>query len=185
MKSPQNPTLGPGETAKLPRSLGFEGMASSKDGKTLYPMLEGALTTDPDQQRREPGYSLGDLTELDESRLLMIERDPQGGPAAAFKRIFVLDLRRLAAGGFLVKEPAVDLLNVADPDLISLPARPGDFGPGDPFEFPFETIRRWLPSRQGFFADAPIRQRATHVGQSKRRRPCGSGPSPGPIRFGV
>jgi hypothetical protein len=39
----------------------------------------------------------------------------------------------------------VDLLNVADPDLISLPARPGDFGLGDPFKFPFATIESVLP----------------------------------------
>ena len=167
VKSPQNPTLGPAEAPNLPRSRGFEGMAISKDGKTLYPMLEGALTTDPDQRRRfiyefdlrterytgrfwqvrfaDPSYSLGDLTELDENRLLMIERDPAFGPAATFKRIFVLDLRDVGADGFLVKEPAVDLLNIADPSLISLPARPGDFGLGNPFRFPFETIESVLP----------------------------------------
>jgi hypothetical protein len=40
VKSPQNPFLG-GETPNLPGSRGFEGMAISPDGKTLYPMLEG------------------------------------------------------------------------------------------------------------------------------------------------
>ena len=38
-------------TPNLPVSRGFEGMAITPDGKTLYPMLEGALTTDADQQR--------------------------------------------------------------------------------------------------------------------------------------
>lgn len=167
VKSPQNPTLGAAEAPNLPRSRGFEGMAISKDGKTLYPMLEGALTTDPDQRRRliyefdvrseqytgetwqvrfeQPGYSLGDLTELDQNRLLMIERDRPQGPAAAFKRISVLDLREVDAGGFLVKDDRVDLLDVADPSLISLPARSGDFGLGNPFRFPFETIESVLP----------------------------------------
>jgi hypothetical protein len=167
VKSPQNPTLAAGETPNLPRSRGFEGMALSKDGKTLYPMLEGALTTDPDQRRRfiyefdvrseeytgrhwqvrfeQPSYSVGDLTELDGNRLLLIERDGPSGPAAAYKRIVELDLRDVGADGFLVKHPAVDLLNVADPNLISLPARPGDFGLGDPFKFPFETIESVLP----------------------------------------
>lgn len=167
VKSPQNPTLAPGEVANLPRSRGFEGMAISKDGKTLYPMLEGAITTDPDQRRRliyefdlqtesytgrtwqvrfeQPEYSLGDLTALDEHRLLLIERDPPSGPAAAFKRIFVLDLRDVTADGFLVKHDAVDLLDIADAALISLPARPGDFGLGNPFKFPFETIESVLP----------------------------------------
>jgi hypothetical protein len=166
VKSPQNPTLG-GGTANLPRSRGFEGMAMSKDGKTLYPMLEGALTTDVDQRRRlifefdltserytgrswqvrfdTAGNSLGDLTELDEHRLVMIERDPPSGPAAAFKRVFVLDLRDVGPDGFLVKRPVLDMLNIPDPNLISLPARPGDFGLGDPFRFPFETIESVLP----------------------------------------
>ena len=38
-------------TPNLPRSRGFEGMAITPNGKFLYPMLEGALTTDPDQRR--------------------------------------------------------------------------------------------------------------------------------------
>ena len=103
VKSPQNPTLAAGETPNLPRSRGFEGMALSKDGRTLYPMLEGALTTDPDQRHRviyefdlrteeytgrtwnvefaAPANSLGDLTALDEHRLLMISATrPPGLP---------------------------------------------------------------------------------------------------------
>jgi hypothetical protein len=142
-------------------------MAISKDGRTLYPMLEGALTTDVDQRRRlifefdlgsesytgrtwqvrfdAPGNSLGDLTQLDEHRFLMIERDPAAGPAAAFKRIVVLDFRAVGADGFLRKHEVLDLLNIGDPNLISLPARPGDFGLGNPFRFPFETIESVLP----------------------------------------
>lgn len=46
VRSPQNPFLG-GGTPNLPRSKGFEGMAVSPNGKTLYPMLEGSLITDP------------------------------------------------------------------------------------------------------------------------------------------
>ena len=42
VKSPSNPTLAEGETPNLANSKGFEGMAISPDGKTLYPMLEGA-----------------------------------------------------------------------------------------------------------------------------------------------
>jgi hypothetical protein len=48
--SPDNPFLG-GGTPNLPRSRGFEGMAITPNGKRLYPMLEGSLTTDPDQRR--------------------------------------------------------------------------------------------------------------------------------------
>ena len=40
VKAPQNPLLG-GEVPNLPTSRGFEGMAITPDGRTLYPMLEG------------------------------------------------------------------------------------------------------------------------------------------------
>ncbi len=167
VKSPQNPTLAPGELPTLPSSRGFEGMASSPDGTTLYPMLEGALTTDVDQRRRfiyqfdvhserYTGHawqyrmeaaqnSIGDLTQLDANRLLVIERDPNQGAAALFKRIFVVDLRETDGGGYLVKHDVLDLLAIADPNLISLPARPGDIGLGATFSMPFVTIESVLP----------------------------------------
>ena len=50
VKSPQNPFLGSG-THNLLASKGFEGMAITPNGKTRYPLLEGPLTTDPDQRR--------------------------------------------------------------------------------------------------------------------------------------
>lgn len=167
VKSPQNPTLAPGETANLPSSRGFEGMAISPNRKFLYPMLEGALRDDPQQQRRwiyefdlsqkqytgqrwqyrtaDPSYAIGDFTALDPNRLLVIERDGRQGQAAQFKKIFLVDQRRTDAAGFLVKEEIVDLLNIADPNLISLPAEPGDIGLGNPFAFPFVTIESVLP----------------------------------------
>jgi hypothetical protein len=46
--SPSNPTLPPGQVRNLANSKGFEGMALSPDGKTIYPMLEGPLTEDRD-----------------------------------------------------------------------------------------------------------------------------------------
>lgn len=167
VKSPQNQTLAPGEVATLRRSQGFEGSAISPNRKTLYPMLEGALVADPDQQRRwinefdlsEGEYTgvrwayrmeaasnaIGELTALDEKRFLVIERDNAQGPAAAFKRIFLVDLREVGADGYLVKREIVNLLQIADPDEISLPARPGDFGLGEQFSFPFQTIESVLP----------------------------------------
>lgn len=165
--SPDSPLLAPGETPNLPRSRGFEGMAISKDGKTLYPLLEGALTTEPDQRRllihafdlrtaaytsgrwsyrmEVAGNAIGDLTALDEHRLLVIERDGGQGPAALFKRIFVIDLRRVDAAGYLVKREVLNLLAINDPDGLALPVRPGDFGLGAPFRFPFVTIESVLP----------------------------------------
>jgi hypothetical protein len=65
--------------------------------------------------------------------------------ARAVKHVFVLDRRNVGPEGFLVKQAALDLLNIPDPNLISLPARPDDFGLGDPFQVPFETIESLLP----------------------------------------
>jgi glycerophosphoryl diester phosphodiesterase len=167
VKSPDNPTLGAGETPTLASSKGFEGMAISPDGRTLYPILEGALTADPDQSRRlinefsiragrytgrqwayrveDPSDSIGDFTQLDEHRFLVIERDQNQGAAAALKRIYEVDLRHVGPDGFLVKHEVVDLLDIADPARISLPARSGDIGLGDPFSMPFVTIESVLP----------------------------------------
>ena len=50
VRSPQNPFLGSG-TPNLASSKGFEGMAIAPNGRFLYPLLEGPLTTDPNQSR--------------------------------------------------------------------------------------------------------------------------------------
>jgi hypothetical protein len=42
--------------------------------------------------------------------------------------------------GFLDKRLVLDLLAIPDPDGISLPARPGEFGVGDPFSFPLQSV---------------------------------------------
>ena len=158
VKSPQNPLLA-GGVPNLPRSKGFEGMAIAPGGRALYPMLEGALTTDSDQRRliinefdvRSRSYSgrqwfyrlesaanaIGDLTAIDSHRFLVIERDNFEGPAAAFKKIFLVDFRQVGGDGFLVKRQVADLLNIADPHDL------GGFGPL--FRFPFQTIESVLP----------------------------------------
>ena len=158
VKSPQNPFLG-GQLHNLPRSKGFEGMAITPDGKTLLPMLEGALTTDPNQQRliinefdirvgaytgRQWFYSLdsathaiGDLTAVTQKRFLVIERDNLEGAAAAFKKIFLVDLDQVDGQGFLVKHEIANLLEIRDPDNI------GQHGPV--FRFPFQTIESVIP----------------------------------------
>jgi len=171
VKSPQNPMLAPGEIANLPASGGFEGMAMSPDGSTLYPMLEKAITTDSDQSRRfiyefdvasgsytgdtwqyrmeAPGNAIGDLTQIDRHRMLVIERDSGQGATALFKRIYLVDLRKTDADGYLLKRDLVDLMNIWDPFQISLPARPGDLGLGTWFTFPFLTIESVLPLGNG------------------------------------
>jgi hypothetical protein len=167
VKSPQNPPVAPfNPSPTLGRSQGFEGMAISPDRRTLYPMLEGALTADPDQTRRliheyriGSGYSgrtwqyrveaatnaIGDFTQLDRNRFVVIERDNAQGAAAQFKKIYLVDLRRSGPDGFLEKRELVDLLHIADPAGISLPAQPGDIGLGAEFAFPFQTIEDVLP----------------------------------------
>jgi hypothetical protein len=164
VQSPQNPFLPNPDAWTLRASRGFEGMASSIDGKTLYPMLEGALRNDPDSRRRVlnefdlragaytgrtwqyrvdaafPEAVVGDLTALDEHRFVLIERDDAQGAEALQKKIYLVDLRRVNAQGFLEKRLVVDLLRIRDPEGISLPERAGEFGVGDPFSFPLQSV---------------------------------------------
>ena len=161
--SPDNPFL-LGRSPNLGGSSGFEAMALSKDGRTLYPILEGALTgADPldrvvfefDVRERRftgrrwtyrmsiAGTLVSDATALGHDRLIVLERDNNQGPAAAWKRAFTIPVpgRRQV----LEKRQVLDLLAVRDPHLISLPARAGDFGLGDPFRFPYVTVEAVLP----------------------------------------
>jgi hypothetical protein len=158
----QAPETG-GSAATLPASGGFEGMGISRDGRTLYPMLEKALVGDPDPQRRviyafdvrtrrytgrtwtyrveDAGNSATDLTRLDRHRFLVVERDAEQGPAARLKAIYRVDLRD--GGPALAKRQVLDLLDIRHRG-IPLAARPGDIGLGDPFTFPFITTEAVL-----------------------------------------
>jgi hypothetical protein len=112
IQSPDHYAVGspgaPGETYKnfnLKRSKGYEGMAASKDGKLLYPMLEGAVwdeTSKGDEQvdgksvlrvlefsvadekwtgrswfypLEDKGHAIGDINMIDATTALVIERD--------------------------------------------------------------------------------------------------------------
>jgi glycerophosphoryl diester phosphodiesterase len=162
--SPQNPFLTDTSAWTIRASRGFEGMALAAHGERLYPMLEGALRTDTDPHRRVlyefdlhrraytkrtwnyqtdagfPDAVIGDLTALDDHRFLLIERDDDQGATARQKKIYLIDLRRTDASGFLVKHLVLDLLSIRDPNGVSLPARPGEFGIGDPFSFPLQSV---------------------------------------------
>ncbi|MEJ3744453.1 esterase-like activity of phytase family protein [Actinomycetes bacterium KLBMP 9797] len=166
-KSPQSPDLAPGETPTIPGSRGFEATAVSADGWTLYPILEGAKTDDPDQRRRivyefdvranrytgrtwsfrvaDPSLVVGDAAVLDGRRLLLIERDNGMGPQSVVKRLVVTDLDRAAADGSLPRRDAVDLMRIADPRGVSTPARPGEYGVGELFSFPLQSVESVLP----------------------------------------
>jgi hypothetical protein len=150
----------------LASSGGFEGMAIAPNGTTLYPMLEKAVSGDDVQVRRINEFdvagrqytgriwkyrldagsvSIGDFTQLDANRFVVIERDGGQGLTALNKRIYEVDLRRTAADGTLTKTLVVDLMNIFDPYGISLPGRSGDIGLGTTFTFPYTTIEDVLP----------------------------------------
>ena len=158
VQSPQNPFLG-GATPNLPASRGFEGMAVSGNGRILYPMLEGALTTDPDQRRLiinefdikdgaytgrqwfyhldNASHAIGDLTRVSRRTFLVIERDNLQGDAAQFKKVFLVSLDAVGGDGFLVKREVANLLQLSDPRNIG--------GQGPLFRFPFQTIESVIP----------------------------------------
>jgi hypothetical protein len=170
VRSPDYPGITP-ERANLARSNGFEGMALSGDGHKLYPALEGPLTTDPDKTRRwvyefdlrterysgrrfeyrvaDPSYLVSDFTSLGDGRYVVLERDNFENAQARHKKAFVIDLDNVGPDGFLMKREVLDLLDIGDPELISPPARPGDFGIGTPadrtFKMPYVTIEAVLP----------------------------------------
>jgi hypothetical protein len=153
--------------ANLGRSAGFEGMAISRDGRTLYPTLEGPLADDADKTIRrsytfdiasrsyapgyrvyhvaDPTYSVSDLTRLDDDRFVSLERDNLEGAAAVHKQAFVVTVN----GDALETREVLDELSIPDPAELSLrgPVRPGDIGLGNPFSMPYQTIEAVLPVR--------------------------------------
>jgi hypothetical protein len=153
VKAPENPTLAEGEQPTLASSRGFEGMALSVDGRTLYPLLEGTVAGDPARTLRlnefslrtgvytgqrwtyalaNPAHAIGDAISVDRDRLLIIERDNNQGDAAGFKRIYLVDRRDRDGDGTLDKTQVADLLDLANPRGIGgFPAT---------FRFPFQTI---------------------------------------------
>jgi len=166
VRSPDAAVAPDAPPANLGRSSGFEGMAISPDRRTLYPVLEGPVSGDDPTIRRVHEFDLArrsytgrrwsyrvarrdllvsDFTALDDDRLVALERDNFEGTAARHKQAFVADLRREGPDGTLAKQRVADLLDIADPTGISLPARPGDVGLGDPFAMPYVTVESVLP----------------------------------------
>jgi hypothetical protein len=145
VRAPENPAGNP----NLPSSKGFESLALSPDGRTLYPLLEGTVAGDTPGSLRlfefdlaaaaytgkrwtyqldDPALATTDAIAVDNNRFLVIERDGGQGDAALVKKIYLVDKR----DGQLRKTLVADLLNLANPRGIA--------GFGDPFRFPFVTI---------------------------------------------
>lgn len=159
VKSPSNPTLVPGEAPNLADSKGYEGMAISPDGKTLYPMLEGATEDDKAAGRagdlriysakitrdgarfsadwfryrmEDPAHAIGDFIAINDHQFIVIERDSKQGDEAAFKKLFLIDTKGVDRGGYVAKTELVDLMDLADPRGVG--------GLGERFSFPYFTI---------------------------------------------
>lgn len=146
--------------ANLGGSGGFEGMAINPRGDRLYTLLEKTVNGDPagtlrisefDIDREKytgatyfyqldtNGTNIGDMTAIDDTRFLVIERNgataTNGTP---FKKIFLIDIRGVKNGGTVKKTELVDLMNIADPYDLN--------GDGSKvFTFPYTTIESVLP----------------------------------------
>ncbi len=153
--------------ANLGGSRGFEGMAISADGMTLYTMLEGGLLDDATPGRlliqafdiasmsytgdhffyplSIPNNAIGELTAINDTQFLVIERDNNQGVNAAFKRVFLVDTANVGEDGVtLTKTLVADLLAIYDVNgLTTAAADVVGFGPI--FRFPFQTIESVYP----------------------------------------
>jgi len=192
VRSPDNPAfvslpdqMARTAAANLGSSKGFEGMALSVDGTRLYPLLEGAIKGDPDPRRllisefdlaqgRYTGrtfayrmefadHAIGDMTAINDTQFLVIERDGNEGDRARFKRVYLIDTSE-PDRGYARKTELVDLMRIADPDGIA-GTEEGAVALGDPFGFPFVTIESVLmldPSTMVIANDNPFRVLPQH-----------------------
>ncbi|MEV0421533.1 esterase-like activity of phytase family protein [Streptosporangium canum] len=167
LKAPQSPNLANGETPTVQGSRGYEALASSPDGRYLYPAVEGGLPGDDNRFRRQihefdtranrytgrtwqyrtdgEDYRIADMQSLDANRAVLIEREDDEGPAATFKRVYLIDRRHVDADGFLVKTEIADLLDLRNPALIGSHDPAGGYGLGNPFKFPLQSVEALLP----------------------------------------
>ncbi|MFE6996192.1 esterase-like activity of phytase family protein [Microbacterium sp. NPDC057659] len=167
-KSPQNPYLKAGETPRVKFSRGFEAMAASKNGRYLYPILEGAYADDPEQRRREirefdtrkGAYTdrtwsyqtdqepnvIGDAFTVKNDVLLVVERDDFEGAQSVTKRVYEIDLKRTDRDGYVLKKPVLDALRIANPD--GLAAGEG-YGTGEVFSLPVQSFETIVQLRNG------------------------------------
>ncbi len=153
--------------ANLPGSRGFESMAISPDGATLYPMLEGPMFDDTNRNRlliqafdvasaaygedywyypmTLPGNAIGEMTAINDTQFIVIERDGGQGADAYFKRLFLVDLTNVGEDGHTLNKTLVaDLLAISDSNGLTQ-TEASAVGLGPVFKFPFVTIESVWP----------------------------------------
>ena len=127
-------------TRTLRPSRGFENLALSPSGELLYPMLEGALYSQPEhlniytfdvENRRylnpsatEPSFryrmdplatAVGAFKMTGEDTALVLERDSGQGEDAKHKKLYRVTFTAPDDQGYLARTEWVDLLNIDDP----------------------------------------------------------------------
>lgn len=167
-KSPQNPYLQLGETPRVRASRGFEALASSVNGRYLYPIVEGSYADDTDLRRREilefdtkkGAYTgrtwsyqtdqepnvIGDAFTVKNNVLLVVERDDFEGDQAVTKRIYEINLKKTDADGYLEKTLVLDALRIANPDGLSAG---NGYGSGEVFSMPVQSLETIVQLRDG------------------------------------
>jgi hypothetical protein len=94
-------------------------------------------------------FSVNDMTAINDHEFLVVEKDKGAGDArtgnfpavgaervaAKVKKVYKIDLNKVDASGYLVKEELVDLMNIADPKKLG-----GAATIGGVFTFPMECI---------------------------------------------
>lgn len=141
------------------RSGGFEGMAISPDGKYLYPLLEKPLSNDSTGQLimsqfdlktkqytgkyylfglESKASAIGDFQLFSPTEGIIIERDDTENNLGGYKKLIKVKLGDV--GQVIEREEIVDLMDIANPNLLYGTPRAGDIAMGERFGFPFQTI---------------------------------------------
>lgn len=162
LRSPQNQlhqSAAEIENALVQRSGGFEGMAISPDGQYLYPMLEKPLsknsqrhlliskfdiakkayTNDHYYFELDPkATAIGDFQLFSQNEGIVIERDDTENNIGGFKKLVRIQLNEPKQ--LVNKTDLVNLMDIANPNLLYGTPREGDIMTGERFGFPFFTI---------------------------------------------
>lgn len=145
--------------ALVQRSGGFEGMALSKDGKFLYPLLEKPLLNNTrgeliisefDLSKKvytgrywlfelnSQAKAIGDFQMYSADEGIIIERDDSENNLGGYKKLIKIKLGEL--GKTVQREELVNLMKISNPNSLYAPVIEGDIGIGEEFAFPFMTI---------------------------------------------